>query len=275
MGLNPFKSIGHVFEKAGEKVASTVKSTATTVSQTTSAAAQSAGHFVSNTFSDAVKDAGQEFDNAKNEIQSVVNAGQEAILKSLAGKKIQEYAGIIESLVQAWPRVVSSLGSEVDVLRNAASQKSMNLQVAEAMKHIATSPELRETLSEAANKSIASFAVEFGGNVADVLSVDGAIGFAAGLPNITNVKGYGSVGLSLGASAGASGDLALGLNTSSPEDSGGPFIAFILEGDLDIGGGIVVSFNLPDLSFGGFTIPVSAGEEVNLSVGGGYTFIFN
>ena len=180
MGWNPFKSIGHAVEKAGETVASTVTSAATTVSQTTSAAAQSAGHFVSNTFSDAVKDAGQEFDNAKNEIQSVVNAGQVAILKALAGKKIQEYAGIIESLVQVWPRVVSSLGSEVDVLRNAASQKSMNLQVAEAMQHIATSPALRETLSEAANKSIASFAVEFGGNVADVVSVDGALGLPLG-----------------------------------------------------------------------------------------------
>ena len=73
----------------------------------------------------------------------------------------------------------------------------------------------------------------------------------------------------------SSADLALGLSTSSPENSGGPFIAFTMEGDLGIGGGVVVSFGLPDFEFGGFTIPVSAGEEFNLSVGGGYTFVFN
>jgi len=47
------------------------------------------------------------------------------------------------------------------------------------MKQIARSPGLRETLSKAADKSIVSFAVEFGGNVAALASVDGAFGFVA------------------------------------------------------------------------------------------------
>ena len=96
------------------------------------------------------------------------------------------------------------------------------------MKKIATSPELRETLGKAADKSIVSFTVEFGGNIAAVASVDGSLGFVTKLQNFINVKRYGLVGLSLGASAGGCGDVALGLYTSSPQDYGGPIIAFNL-----------------------------------------------
>jgi len=160
------------------------------------------------------------------------------------------------------------------VLRRAASQKRINPKVAEAMEQIAISPELHDTLSQAASKAIASFAVEFGGNVAAVGGANGALGFVAELRKIRNVRRYGSVGLSVGASGGAAGDLALGLYTSPPEGYGGPFIALTLGGTLGIGGGIVVTFGVPELSFGGFAVPVSAGEEVNLAVGGGYTFVF-
>ena len=93
------------------------------------------------------------------------------------------------------------------------------------------------------------------------------------LRNIANVKRYGSVGLSLGASAGGSGDVALGLYTTTPQNCAGPFVAVTLEGAVGIGSGIVVSFGFPDLSFGGFAIPVSVGEKVCISMGGGYTFM--
>jgi hypothetical protein len=82
------------------------------------------------------------------------------------------------------------------------------------------------------------------------------------------------VGLSIEASAGASGNLALGLYNAPSQSYGGPFIASTLQGAFDIGGGIVVSFDLPGLSFGGVAIPVSVGEEVIVSVGGGYTLMF-
>jgi hypothetical protein len=81
------------------------------------------------------------------------------------------------------------------------------------------------------------------------------------------------VGLSLGASAGGSGDVALGLYTSSSQNYAGPFVAVTVEGAVGIGGGVVVSFDVPGLGFGGFAIPVSAGDKVNVSVGGGYTFM--
>ena len=174
-----------------------------------SSAAQSGGDFVSTTFHNAVKSAKNEFDAAKNEIQNVVNSGQATVLKSLAGERIQEYGDIIKALVKAWPHVLSRLGSEVDVLRHAASQKRVSPKVAEAMNQIAMAPELHEPLSKAASKGIVSFAVEFGGNVAAVGGANGALGFVAELQTITNLRRYGSVGLSLGASGGASGDLAL------------------------------------------------------------------
>lgn len=274
MTFDPLKSIGHAVKKAGETVASTVTSAAANMLHMSSDVAQSSGHFVSNTFNYAVKDAANEFNAAKKEIQSIANSGQEAILKSLAESKIQEYADIVKSLVKVWPQVLSRLGSEVDLLRSQASKKGVSPKVIKAMEKIAMSPELRDPLRQAAGKSIKSFAVEFGANVATVAGVNGALGFVAELHKIANVRRYGSVGLSLGASVGAVGNLALGLYTSSPEDYGGPFIASTLQGAFEIGGGIVVSFNLPDLSFGGLAIPVLVGEEVNISVGGGYTFIF-
>ena len=260
--------------KAGETVAATVTNAAATMLHMGSDVAQFSGHFVSNTFHYAVKNAANDFNIAKKEIQSIVNSGQEDVLKSLAASKVQEYADIIKSLVKAWPQVLSRLGSEVDLLRSEASQKGVSPKVVKAMKRIAKSPELRDPLRQAAGKSIKSFAVEFGGNVAAVTGVNGALGFVAELQKIANVRRYGSVGLSLGASFGAAGNLALGLYTASPEDYGGAFISTTLQGAFEIGGGIVVSFDLPDLSFGGLAIPVLIGEEVNISIGGGYTFIF-
>jgi hypothetical protein len=273
MASNPFKGISHAVKKAGETVASTVTGAGATLLHTASGATQSGGHFVSRTFHSAVKNAEGEFKAAKDEIQRVVDSGEEATFRSLAGKKVKEYSDIIKSLVKAWPGVVLRLGGEVEVLRHAASQKCMDPKAAAAMKRIAASPELSKALSKAADRSIVSFAVEFGGSVAAVASVDGAIGFVMELQKFTNVKRYGSVGLSLGASAGGAGDVALGLYTSSPQKYDGPFAAVTLEGVAGIGGGIVVTFEVPDLNFGGFAVPVSVGEKVNVSVGGGYTFM--
>jgi hypothetical protein len=273
MVSDPFENITHAVKKAGETVASTVIGAATTVLHVVSDAAQSGGPFVSKTFHCAVKDAKEELDAAQREIQSVVNSVQKTVLYPLAAKKVEEYADIIKPLVKAWPRVLSRLGSDIDVLRSAVSQERVSPKAAEAMNRLAMSSELRETLSKAADKSLVSFAVEFGGDIAAVERVNGALGFVAETKNTGNVKRYGSVGLSLGVSAGAAGDLGLGLYTSTPQNYGGPFIAVMLQGALDIGGGIVVSFGLPDLSFGGFAVTVSAGEKINISVGGGYTFV--
>jgi hypothetical protein len=67
--------------------------------------------------------------------------------------------------------------------------------------------------------------------------------------DIHKFKGYGPVGLSLGASAGCAGDVALGLTASSPQKHDGPFAAVMLEGVAGIGGGIGVTFDIPDLNF--------------------------
>jgi hypothetical protein len=140
------------------------------------------------------------------------------------------------------------------------------------MKRIAASPELSKILDKAAARSIVSFAVEFGGNVAAVASLGGALGFVTEIRKVTNVKRYGSVGLSLGASAGSSGDVMLRLYTSSPQNYAGPFVTVTVESVAGVRGGIVVSFDVPDLSFGGFAVPVSVGDKVNVSVGC-YTFL--
>jgi hypothetical protein len=273
MELYPIKDLGHALKKAGETVASSVTRSGAALLHTASEATQSGGHFVSRTFLSAVKDAEAEFKAAGDGIQRIVDSGQEVALKSLAGKKVQEYEDIIRSLVKAWPRVVLRLGGEVDALRHAAKQKRTDAQASNAMKRIATSPELSKALEKAADRSIVSFAVEFGGNVAAVANADGALGFVTEIRNFSNVRRYGSVGLSLGASVGGSGDVALGLYTASPQHYAGPFVAVTLEGAIGIGGGIVVSYDLPDLSFGGFAVPVAFGDKVNVSIGGGYTFL--
>jgi len=272
MALNSFKAIGHAMEKVGATVSSTVTGAGATLLHTTSDATHAGGEFVSRTFHLAVKEAEEELKAVNNQIQRVADSEEGAILRSSAGKKVREYEDIIQELVTAWPKVLLSHGAEVDVLRHSASQKHMKPQAATAMKRIVSAPELRDVLHKAYDRSFVSFAIEFGGSVAAVASVDGALGFVTEIKSMSNVKRYGSVGLSLGASAGGAGDVALGLFTSSPQNYGGSFVAVTMESAVGIGGGIVVSFDFPDLMFGGFSIPVAVGEKVNVSVGGGYTF---
>ena len=62
------------------------------------------------------------------------------------------------------------------------------------------------------------------------------------------------------------------MSTSKPDDQAGPFAAVVLQVDAALGGGIAVSFNLPDMSFGGVSVAIEAGEEVELSGSAGYTW---
>lgn len=268
MGL--FDSIGHAFKKAGE----TVEKGVTEATHAAAGAAQTVAKTTTETFNEAVKGAGDSFNAAKGEISKLVEAGEDAVLRNKAAQEVGEYSDIIGDLVKVWPTVASRFASELAELRTAASSREMTAGAKQAMIEVATSSEIAPILERAASKSIASFAIEFGGGAALVIGGEGAIGAAIGLPNMTDVAGYGSVGVSIGASEGASGDVAIGLNTSAPKDSGGAYLSVSVEADIGVGGGVVVSYNLPDLSFGGFMIPVSAGEEINVSVGGGYTFMF-
>ncbi len=276
--MSLFGKITHGIENAGRAVSNEVKKGANAVSNTVvdagNTATNATSNFASDSFNKVVKTSETEFRNATEEINNLLNSGEKALLKATATKKVKEYAHIIKALISAWPKVLISHSNDINILRTAASHKQPgNDHTRTAMSTIVTSQEMSGPVSDAASKSLASFAIEFGGNVAEGVGLEGAFGYAIGIPNVTDLAFYGTVGLSIGASIGGSVDAAIGLIPSSPKNSGGPYIAVVVEGDLDVGGGVVVSFNLPDFSFGGITIPLSAGEEINVSVGGGYTFI--
>lgn len=271
MSFNPFHIISHAFTKAGETVKSGVNSAVSTISSGVS----NATHLVTSGVGQAISGAETGFSAANQEINAIVHSSEDVILKALAGKKVAEYANLLDSLVEAWGAAVVALPNAIPELIAAAEQKQVNDSVKETLKSLVNTPALQDVLAEAAHKSFVSFGVEFGGNVAAVLSLDGSIGYAMGLPNITDVKGYVAAGLSIGASLGADGDVALSLSMAAPENVGGPFVAITVEGDMAAGGGAVVSFNLPSLSFGGITVNGSAGEEVEVAVGGGYTYVFD
>ncbi|MEZ4688600.1 MAG: hypothetical protein R3B47_21810, partial [Bacteroidia bacterium] len=104
---------------------------------------------------------------------------------------------------------------------------------------------------------------------------DLALGVVIGIPYVWQIGIAGTVGLTAGAEGGGDIDVALSLNMGAPADSGGPFVAVLVEGDFDIGIGGSVSFNLPDCSFGGISVNGSAGEEVKFSGGVGYTAVLS
>ena len=70
----------------------------------------------------------------------------------------------------------------------------------------------------------------------------------------------------------ATPDLMVGVSVQKPDHQPGPSAAVIVQVDGVLGGGIAVSFNLPDMSFSGITVAIEVGEEFQLSGSAGYTW---
>jgi hypothetical protein len=251
-----------------------VVASADSVDRGVSSAVDVIGQTGSQAFDSAVNAGEEAFDDVKTALESALEAGEAALLSAAGKAKVEELQPIIDQLVDVWPGVRSDMSEALGVLRAAAMGKSVTDEAERALESLAKNDDLSKVLGQFFAKSFISFGFEFGASATFGVGVEAALGVVAGLPNVTDIKGYGTVGGSVGASAGAEVDESLVLNFSAPEDSGGPFVDIIFSLEAEVGGTIVVSFNLPDFSLGGISIGLGEGEEVSVAVGGGYTYVF-
>ena len=279
------KTVGKGLEDAGKAVSDGVTTAGKAIEKETVHSAESveksvttAADTLANTsvsaFNSAVNEGEKEFNAVKKDLQKALEAGEAAILSHLAQSKIEELEPIIDDLRGAWGTIRSDMSSEFETLKSEAFSKHISGAGHEAIGAIAKHPHMARVLGKFAAKSYLSFGFEFGASAAYGVGVEAALGVCAGLPNVTDIRGYGSVGGSVGASVGGEVDESLVVNLSSPEDSGGGYIAVIFSLEAEVGGTVVVSFNLPDFSMGGVSIGLGEGAEVSVAVGGGYTFVF-
>lgn len=263
---------GHAFQNVATTVGKVAVTGASQVESGVTTAADTIARGASQEFDAAVRSGQHEFDNLRKTLEKALADGETKIVASAAERLIKDMSGDIAAVGKAWKKVSKNLSSDIDVIKSAALSKNITSRVEKSLDEIGKS--MSSALGAFFSKSYVSFGIEFGASAALGVAGEVALGVIAGLPNITDVRGYGSVGVSLGAEAGAEGDIAIVFNLSSPADSGGASLNVVVSLEVDIGGTIVVSFNLPDFSLGGISIGLGAGEEAGITVGGGYTFIF-
>lgn len=268
------ETVEHGLEDAGTAVGQVVVQGADAVSSGVTTAANTIASGGSQAFDSAVHAGEQGFDDVKSSLDQALQAGEASILSASAKARIQELQPTISQLVNIWPEVRSAMSPELAILRDAAQNKSVTSDAENALRNLAKNSELAAVLGQFHSKSFVSFGFEFGASAAAGVGINAAVGVIAGLPNVTDIRGYGAVGGSVGVAVGGEVDESLVVNYSSPENSGGPFVNVIFSVEAEVGGTIIVSFNLPDFSFGGLSIGLGEGAEASVSVGGGYSWVF-
>lgn len=263
---------GHAFQTVETSVGNVAVAGTHDVETGVTTAADAVAQGGSQAFEAAVRSGEAEFDNLKHTLEKALQDGEASIIGPAAEHLVKELSSEISAVTKAWKKVSKSLSSDIEIIKSAALSKQVTDRVESSLANIAK--KMGSALGTFFSKSYVSFGIEFGASAAYGVAGEVALGVIAGLPNITDVRGYGAVGVSAGAEAGAEGDVAIVFNLSSPADSGGASLNVVVSLEVDVGGTVVVSYNLPDFTLGGISIGLGAGEEAGISVGAGYTFIF-
>ncbi len=260
------------FTHAMSSVANAISDPVGTVTGTASEAAENAvsaatGHkSPTQALFDSVAQAGPEhLTKAAGLLSAVANAAIYPTLHSQAREKAQLYGGLIAAFVDAADNF-TGLGSVLTAHNPGAAQQA----IADA---IDQSPGVSDEMSKLDRADLVSLCFEVGGQADLVVGADCAVGYAVGAPNILDAAPYATVGLTAGVEEGGDAGMVVGISAQGPEDQAGPFFAVVIQVDAALGGGIAVSFNLPDFSFGGVSAAIEAGEEVQVAASGGYTWV--
>ena len=201
-------------------------------------------------------------------LEQAINAGAYAAMEGTAKGHVKTYQGLINAFVNnatAFSGLTGIIKSSASSNDSAAAQKAIKAALGNA-------PAVMQEVEKLASSSLFSLTFEVGGQADLIAGVDGAVGFAVGVPDIIDAKGYASAGITLGAEEGGDLGIVVGMSVQKPDDQSGPFAAVIVQVDGVLGGGIAVSFNLPDMSFGGVSVAIEAGEELQVAGSAGYTW---
>lgn len=237
-------------------------------------AAETIAHDADGGFQDAVEAGKEAFDKVKAAIEKALHEVEEEILKGLAASRLDGLEPVLKDLQSIWPKLRSDLSSEFETIKKSAATREVTADAKTALHTIAKAPQFASFLAKHLDHSYASFGFEFSANLAAGVGGNAAVGVLAGLPDVADVEGFGSVGVSIGASVGGDADEALLIYAGSPSDATGPSVSVIFSLEVDVGGTVAVSFDLPHFHFLGFTIGLGEGEEANVALGAGYTFKF-
>lgn len=239
-----------------------------------------------NTLESAAKAAWNE---AENLIKKAIEAGEKAILEPIAKAAIKGLP--IAELRKVWAVVSSDNAHHVAQIKSDVMSKKTTDASRASMKVIASAMEPHLNKANAQNgsarqaeqelqaystdlKNYLSFGVEFQATASFGFGAEGSIGMLAGIPNVTDVVGYGAAGGSIGVEAGAEADVALVLKTMAPKDTGGVYVGLIFSLEAEVGGTVQVQFTFPGFNLSGVSIGLGAGVEEAIAIDGGYTWIF-
>ena len=245
--------LGHILTSAYHKTTSVLEKGASTIE-----------HGVSDIFDSVKKEAQSDLNQAQQALSTAVQSAEYAIVRGEVAKDAQKFRRLVEQF-RADADKFADLGGVLAKRDADAAKQAIQQALSEA-------PAVMQEVERLASKELFSLTFEVGGQADLGVGLDGAVGFAVAVPNITKIKGYATVGLTIGAEEGGDAAVAIGMSPQEPDDQSGPFAAIVLSADFVAGGGVSGSMNLPDPSFGGISMALEAGEEFQVAGGAGYTF---
>lgn len=174
------------------------------------------------------------------------------------------------ALVSAFTSFLSTATSVVPGLVSAA--KSSNWSSAKSsMASVVQTPAFQSLSQTASSQEFNSIAIVGGVEGAAVIGGKALFGILTGTRDTSSFYSYEGAGVSVGAAEGGVAITGLYLSTDSPNYAGGTEFFAELAGDF-VAGAAVVGFTSITGSKG-LLILVSAGEEVEASVGVGYAWV--
>ena len=266
------KAVGGAFKTAGEDVGKVVVTGADDVAHGVTSATDAIAHGASKEFENAVHAGENAYNDVKSDIEKAIRDGEAKIVGAWAKKVVGDLEGEITELKAFWQAMEGPMASEIATIRAAAHAKETSPEADQAMREISQS--LAPAIASFLQKSYVSFGLEFGASAELGVGGEVGVGLLAGVPDLLDIRGYGSVGVTAGVDEGAEADVSLVFNTCAPKDAGGASLNVAISLDVAVGGTVVVSYNVPGFTLGGISIGFAGGEEVGVAVGAGYSYVF-
>lgn len=288
------KDAGHAAKTAADKTADGLKKGADGAGHIASAAAGDAAHVAvasvgavtsgvqtatdqlekgaDDAFRDAVNASKEAYEKVKTDIENALHEAELKILEAIAKAAIGRMEHDIKALLSKFRSLEHDLKDELDAIRKSAEARVVTQGAKAALVKITAA--MASEIAPFEGHGMYAFGIDFGASADLVAEADVSLGILEGIPDFHDVRGYGSVGVSVGAGEGLQADASLVFSAHSPQDSGGPAVRIILSADFEAGGTVIVSFDLPKLSVSSISIGLAAGEEFDVSAGAGFTYVF-
>ncbi|MFT4554587.1 MAG: hypothetical protein ACI9S8_003241, partial [Chlamydiales bacterium] len=218
------------------------------------------------------------FDNAKKIVvegeQFVVKelgAAWKDIVKSWAKSTAKQHSDLITKTQKSFVSYSQTSEGKANLSSMKTNYKPRAQTNTSYIAHASQAPEIQVPQNDASSSSFQTLSLGFGMEGAAVAGVEGGVGQAAALNNLSKWNEYVAVGGVLGAVAGASMDCQIGFWMDGPTDIKGEYLG--IEGRFVEGLGANVGlFYHYTGKFLGFVVGLDAGAELEVAFAAGYTW---